>query len=86
MNTTGPYLNDVGKLAEKLVKDFGALPYEKFAEDTRKIESAVMRVLMMKEGWTLSPNSIRRELVPIDWRLARDYREVGRKSRPSRGS
>jgi len=38
----GSYLHDVGRLAEKLVKDFGALTYEKFAEDSRKVESAVM--------------------------------------------
>ncbi len=68
MNTNGPYLYDVGKLAEKLAKDFGALPYEKFAEDSRKIESAIMRILMIKEGWALSPNSIRRQLAPIEWR------------------
>ena len=64
----GSYLHDVGRLAEKLVKDFGALTYENFAEDSRKVESAVMRVLMMKEGCALLPNRIRRELAPIDWR------------------
>ena len=62
------YLYDIGRLAEKLAREFGALPYEKFAEDANKIESAVMRLRIMKEGWSWLPSKVRQELVPIDWR------------------
>jgi uncharacterized protein with HEPN domain len=67
MSVAGLYLYDIGKLAEKLSKEFGALPYEKFAEDTKNIESAVGRLVIMKERWTWLPRNVRQELVPIDW-------------------
>ena len=69
MSVAGLYLYDIGKVAEKLSKEFGTLPYEKFAEDTEKIESAVRRLVIMKEGWTWLPRKIRQELVPIDWNV-----------------
>ncbi len=68
MSIAIPYLCDIGQLADKLTKEFATLPYEEFAEDTEKIESAVMRLVIMKEGWTWLPSEIRQELVPIDWR------------------
>jgi uncharacterized protein with HEPN domain len=68
MSVAGLYLYDIGKLAEKLSNEFGALPYEKFTQDTKKIESAVMRLLIMKEGWIWLPRTIRQELALIDWR------------------
>ncbi len=67
MSVAGLYLYDIGKLAEKLSKEFGGLPYEKFAEDTEKIESAVRRLVIMKERWTWLPRNVKQELVPIDW-------------------
>jgi uncharacterized protein with HEPN domain len=67
MSVAGLYLYDIGKLAEKLNKEFGTLPYEKFAEDTEKIESAVRRLVIMKERWTWLPHDLRQELGPIDW-------------------
>ncbi len=67
MSASGLYLYDIGKLAEKLAREFGTLPYEQFAEDADKIESAVMRLLIMKEGWSWLPRKIKQELVPIDW-------------------
>ncbi len=68
MSVVEPYLHDIGRLAEKLTREFAPLPYEKFVEDTNKVESAVMRLAVMKEGWTWLPSEIRQELVPIDWR------------------
>ena len=68
MGVAGLYLYDIGRLAEKLAREFGALPYEKFAEDANKIESAVMRFWIMKERWSWLPSKMRQELVPIDWR------------------
>jgi uncharacterized protein with HEPN domain len=68
MGVAGLYLYDIGRLAEKLAREFGDLPYEKFAEDANKIESAVMRLRIMKEGWSWLPSKVRQELVPIDWR------------------
>ncbi len=67
MTVASSYLHDVGRLAEKLTREFGALPYEKFAEDASKTESAVMRLLIMKEGCTWLPRKIRQQLVSIDW-------------------
>jgi uncharacterized protein with HEPN domain len=67
MSVAGPYLYDIGQLSDKLTREFAALPYEEFAEDTQKIESAVMRLAIMKEGWTWLPTAIQQELVEIDW-------------------
>jgi len=67
MSVAGLYLYDIGKLAEKLSKEFGALPYEKFAEDTEKIESAVRSLVIMKERWSWLRPNVRQQLVPIDW-------------------
>ena len=67
MNITGIYLCGIGQLADKLTKEIGALPYEKFAEDTEKIESAILRLAIMKEGWTWLPGEMQQELTPIDW-------------------
>ena len=67
MSAVGVYLYDIGQLADKLTREFADLPYEKFAEDTNKIESAVMRLAIMKEGWAWLPSEIRQELVQIDW-------------------
>ncbi len=68
MRFAGPYLYDIRILAEKLVKEFGTLPYEKFVGDRKKLESAIMRLRIMKEGLASLPNRIQRELAPIDWR------------------
>jgi uncharacterized protein with HEPN domain len=75
MGVAGLYLYDIGKLAGTLAREFGALPYEKFAEDANKIESAVMRLRIMKEGWSWLPGTMRQELVPIDWRAATGTRD-----------
>ncbi len=68
MSVTGPYLNDIGQMADKLTREFAALSYEKFTEDAERIESALVRLAIMKEGWTWLPPEIRQELVQIDWR------------------
>ena len=67
MSVAGLYLYDIGKLAEKLSKEFGSLPYEKFAEDTEKVESAVGRLVVMKERWDWLPRRVQGQLTPIDW-------------------
>lgn len=67
MSAAGTYLYDIGQLADKLTREFATLPYEKFSEDAKKIESAVMRLVVMREGWTWLPIEIRQELVQIDW-------------------
>ena len=67
MSVAGPYLCDIGQLAERLTREFAALPYEKFAEDTEKIESAIVRLAVMKEGWAWLPSEIRHELGQVDW-------------------
>ena len=69
MSVVEPYLHDIGRLAAKLTREFAPLPYEKFVEDTNKIESAVMRLAVMKGGWTWLSSEIQQELVPIDWRV-----------------
>ncbi len=68
MRVGGIYLYDIGKLADKLTREFGRLSYEKFAQDAGKIESAIVRLLIMKEGWTWLPRKVRQELVQINWR------------------
>jgi hypothetical protein len=83
MGVPGLYLYDIGKLAEKLAREFGALPYEKFAEDANKIESAVMRLRIMKEGWSWLPGKMRQGTRPD--RLGRCHREVGPAGGPARG-
>ncbi|HVN22866.1 MAG TPA: hypothetical protein VMT71_02765 [Syntrophorhabdales bacterium] len=67
MDTTGMYLCGIGQLADKLAKEIAAVPYEKFAEDTEKIESVLVRLAIMKEGWTWLPGEIQQELTAIDW-------------------
>jgi len=64
---TGIYLCGIGQLADRLAREIATLPYEKFAEDTGKIESAVVRLAVMKEGWTWLPGELQQELTPIDW-------------------
>ena len=61
------YLYDIWRLAEKLIREFDSLPYEKFAEDANRIESAVMSLVIMREGWGWLPGNMREELVPIEW-------------------
>ncbi len=68
MSVAGLYLYDIGKLAEKLVKEFGSLPYEKFTEDTKTIESAATRLVILKERWDWLPSAVRQQLTPINWR------------------
>ena len=68
MSVAGTYLYDIGQLADKLTKEFATLLYEEFVEDTNKIESAVMRLAVMKEGWAWLPREMQQELVSIDWR------------------
>jgi uncharacterized protein with HEPN domain len=67
MSVAGLYLYDIGKLAEKLSKEFDSLPYEKFAEDAEKVESAVGRLVIMKERWDWLPRRGQEQLTPIDW-------------------
>ena len=61
------FLYDIDKLAKKLSDEFGSLSYDKFVEDTSKIESAILGFMLMKEGWTWLPTTTQRELPPIDW-------------------
>ncbi len=61
------YLHDIKRLAEKLTREFGTLPYEQFAANARKVESAVMGLVIMKEGWTWLPTNAQRQLASIDW-------------------
>ena len=70
MSVAGLYLYDIGKLAEKLSKEFGSLPYDKFAEDTETIESVAGRLVVMEERWNWLPPRVRQQLPPIDWRAA----------------
>ena len=44
------FLYDIDKLAKKLSDEFGSLSYDKFVEDTSKIESAILGFMLMKEG------------------------------------
>jgi uncharacterized protein with HEPN domain len=67
MSVTGSYLNDIGQLADKLTKEFAALPFDQFVQDTKKIESAVMRLTIIREGCTCLPSALQEELVNIDW-------------------
>ena len=83
MGVAGLYLHDIGKLAETLAKEFGDLPYEKYAEDADKIESAVMRLRIMKEGWSWLPGDDAPGTRPD--RLARCHRDVGPAGGPARG-
>jgi uncharacterized protein with HEPN domain len=75
------YLHDIGRLAKKLSREFGVLPYEKFVRDAKKIESAAMKLMIMKEGWIWLPSKIRQQLVPIDWRsvIGKWDRDAGRR-------
>ena len=75
------YLHDIGRLAKIVSREFGALPYERFANDAKKIESAAMKLMIMKEGWAWLPRKIRQELVPIDWRaiIGKWDRDSGRR-------
>ena len=68
MSVAGLYLYDIGKLAEKLSKEFGTLPHDKFAEDTNKTESAARRLAIMEERWSWLPRRVREQITPIDWR------------------
>ncbi len=68
MSLAGLYLYDIGKLTEQLIKEFDAVPYEKFAADNERIESAVRRLVIMRERWSWLRPNVKRELVPIDWR------------------
>ena len=61
------FLYDIAKLAGRLAMEFGGLPYEKFGEDQKKIESAVRTLVIMKERWAYMPRGMREALVPIDW-------------------
>ena len=61
------FLYDIGMLAGRLASEFGGLPYEKFGQDEKKIQSVVGWLVIMKERWTYVPRDMRRELVSIDW-------------------
>ena len=61
------FLYDIGMLAGRLASEFGSLPYEKFGADEKKIDSAVGRLVIMKERWAYVPRDMRSELVSIDW-------------------
>ena len=61
------YLYDINKLIETLTGEFGGLPYEKFAADSKTMKSAIERLLIMKERWQWLPDPVRRELGPLDW-------------------
>ncbi len=67
MSVAGLYLYDIGKLAEKLTQEFGSLPYEKFTEGTEKIESAVRRLVIMKERRDWLPRRVQEQFTSIDW-------------------
>jgi uncharacterized protein with HEPN domain len=67
MNPANLYLYDIGKLAENLSGEFGNLSYEKFSEDTAKVESAARRFGIMQERWKVLPGEQQNELGPIDW-------------------
>jgi len=69
MSVAGLYLYDIVRLAETLSKEFGTLPYERFAADEKKIESAVRRLVIMEERCTWLPRHVRHQFIPIDWRL-----------------
>jgi uncharacterized protein with HEPN domain len=68
MSLAGLYLYDIGKLGETLTGEFGSLPYEKFSADTAKVDSAVRRLVIMRERWSWLRPEVQKELVPIDWR------------------
>ena len=61
------FLYDIGMLAGRLASEFGGLPYEKFGQDEKKIQSAVQTLVIMKERWAYVPRDMRRELLPVDW-------------------
>ena len=67
MSIVGLYLCDIKQLADKLAREFASLPFEKFAEDIQKIESAVVRLAIMREGCSSLPDAIQESLVQIDW-------------------
>jgi uncharacterized protein with HEPN domain len=67
MNPANLYLYDIGKLAENLSGEFSSLSFEKFSEDTKKVESAARRFTIMRERWKLLTGEQQNELGPIDW-------------------
>ncbi len=60
-------LEDMSRLAEQLSREFYSLSYDAFAHDETRVESAVMRLLVLREGWSWLPDRIRQRLIPIDW-------------------
>ncbi len=68
MGANAVYLRDIGQLADRLAREFASLSYETFAQDTDKIESAVLRLAIMKDGWAWLSNDAREELALVDWR------------------
>ncbi len=60
-------LSDIGQLADRLTREFAALSYEEFAANMEKVESAAMRLAIMKEGWTWLREEMQEELIEIDW-------------------
>ncbi len=68
MSLAGLYLYDIGKLAEQLNGEFDSMPYEKFAENADRMQSAVRRLVIMRERWSWLRPNVRKELVPIHWR------------------
>ena len=70
MNLARLFLYDMNKLIDSLTGEFASLPQDKFAGDARKTESALRRMEIMKERWSLLPCEVRRELNGIDWRAA----------------
>ena len=67
MSVAGFYRYDSGKRAGMLYQEFGSSPRDKLAEDSEKTESAVRRLVIMKERWDRLPRTIRVQLAPIEW-------------------
>ncbi len=67
MRIAGLYLNDIARVAQNIAREFGGLSYDKFVADMNKIESAITRLLIIKEGWQWLPNNLQQELTSIDW-------------------
>ena len=80
MSLAGLYLYDIGKLAEALVGELGTVPYDKFAGDNAKTDSAVRRLTIMRERWSWLRPQVKKELPAIDWRAVTGAwnREAGR--------
>ncbi len=68
MGVNTVYLREIGQLADRLAREFASLSYETFAQDTNRIESAIRRLAIMKDGLTWLSNDLREELAKLNWR------------------